>query len=79
MSDWLQTPDAVEHVKRLLESSGAPLELYCEEICAAFAKDQDGTDGIHVRSERIVYGQQTPESPFREVDQCVTLYQEIEL
>src|SRR4051812_6706039 len=75
---WMGNPEATDNVKRLLTQSGTAFESRIASRCRLFANVH--TDAItHVRAERVVYGRPDLGEALREVDQVVTIYQELEL
>lgn len=81
-SSWLSNQQAKEHVGTILEQAGTLLELKVAGICEKFCKSHTKPKQIFVTTENLVYA--TPvnnplEEIYREVDQRVQIYNEIEV
>lgn len=90
-SEWLKNEKSIEHVRRLLNNAGLPLEVRTGQICRKFIDELDENypsehypDGTYKRynlfyTDRRVYGDEEAGDAHREVDQCVTLSHTIDL
>ncbi len=70
--DWLNNPDAVANIKRLLIQTGAPLEMRVAKICQA--RDIFLHMACHSSSQstgRLLYGDGGA-TPLREIDQFIS-------
>jgi hypothetical protein len=76
MTRWKENQGASEHVFRLLEESGALLEQRVSEKSREFVRSIHNKHGVRADSNSVAYGLDTEESPFRQIDQCVSLYKE---
>ena len=79
MTRWRENQGASEHVFRLLEESGALLEQRVSQKSREFVRSVHNKHGVRADSTSVAYGSDTEESPFRQIDQCVSLYKEFVL
>jgi hypothetical protein len=76
---WEASEEGREYVKRELLRSGVSFEALIASDCRRFATVYDERD-LRVEAGRLLYGNDADiESPLREVDQFVQLYDEIDL
>jgi hypothetical protein len=75
-SHWSSSAGARDHVLRLLRDSGALLQEQVAEVCQQFVNDVNKKKGVRVSTDSITYGNDTEESPLRQIDQRVQLYKE---
>jgi hypothetical protein len=79
-SAWLKSDGARKRVTEMLYNAGAPLELEVEAVCKQFADQAvTTTDTINIRSEKVVYSTRADPEKYREVDQLVTFYDELDV
>lgn len=72
------TGKALTHLHETLIETGAPLDALVANDCRRFAAVY-GDSKISVDSARVVYGGREGDAPLREIDRCVTIYEEIEV
>lgn len=77
-ASWGEIPAARDRVVELLNESGAPLEAQVARLCQRFVSAYDGHQGANLSAEPLIYGDDD-ERPLREIDQLVTLYQELDV
>ena len=73
---WRSNKEAADHVRRLLDTAGIPLELQVGEISRSFAEATGGPSRSSL-AEPVVYSPHDGET-YREIDQHVILYEELE-
>src|SRR5258708_663382 len=78
-NNWSAIKGAVERVAEILKDSGALLETEVSKVCHQFANHHHKKQGVRVSTESITYGQDTEESPLRQIDQSLSLYKEFVL
>lgn len=71
--DWLSNPEATEHVKRVLNRMGIPLETRVARACRAMLDRGFGVDSVTHITGRLLYGVDEDEKALREVDQALSL------
>ena len=69
--DWLSNPDAVNHIKHVLHTSGVPLETQVARICDQTERwlPLAGAESTSFTAGRLLYGESPMETALREVDQ----------
>jgi hypothetical protein len=75
-SHWSSNAGVRQHVATLLRDSGALLEAEAAEVCQKFVSDVDKKKGVRVSTDSITYGDDTEQSPLRQIDQRVHFYKE---
>jgi hypothetical protein len=73
--DWRESDGAKRRVISLLQQSGALLEEQVAALCEQFVNDNRKKE-VLVSTESITYGDDTTESPLRQIDQRLNLYKE---
>lgn len=75
---WEETVDAREYLKSELLRSGVPFEACVAADCRRFANSLRRRENS-VEAARLIYGRPDDNIAMREIDQCVSFYEEVSL
>jgi len=78
-SDWKSSDGAIERVRDLLVEAGLPLELSVEASCVEFASAASIRTQVHVDTRKLVYSMLDEPEVYREIDQMLDFYDELEV
>lgn len=74
---WETSEEGRRRLNQMLRSTGVPFEALVASDARRFASTHSGD--VVIEATRLVYGQPHVEEALREIDQSVTMYQEIEV
>lgn len=78
-SDWKNSGGATERVRDLLVEAGVPLELSVEAECLKFSDASSKRTGAYVDTRKLAYSSIEEPEVYREIDQMLDLYDELEV
>lgn len=78
-SKWISNNESRKRVKQLLQQAGIPLELQISSVCKKFCQNHAINNNLHLTSAKCVYSPKPDEEVYREVDEKLMIYQELEV